>query len=130
MSSFYGLTNPAYPVFGGPYRSQTCKVVGPATGRRLVKGVTGGTFQVPAVATCGAGEKPYGLLDGDAVDGDSRRVVFNGDWEITAGAAVTAGQVVQSDAQGRVVPHTTGVPVGVTGAPAAAGEPVHVKTSF
>jgi hypothetical protein len=130
MPSTFGLTNPAYPVFGGPYRSQTCKVVGAATGLRLVKGVTGGEFQVPAVATCGAGEKAYGLLDGDAADGDLRRVVFDGDWEITAGAAVTAGQVVQSDAQGRVVPHTTGVAVGVAGAAAATGEPVHVKTSF
>lgn len=130
MSSFFGLTNPAYPVFGGPYRSQTCRVVGAATGRTLVKAVTGGAFQVPAVSTCGAGEKPYGLLDGDAVDGESRRVVFDGDWEITAGAAVTAGQPVQSDAQGRVVPATTGVVVGVAAAAAATGEPVHVKATF
>lgn len=130
MTIFYGLINPVYPVFGGPYRSQTCKVVGAATGRTLVKSVTGGTFQVPAVSTCGAGEKPYGLLDGDAKNGEARRVVFDGDWEVTAGAALTAGQVVQSDAQGRVVPVTTGVPVGVTGAAAATGEPVHVKTTF
>ena len=130
MSNAFGLANTVYPVFGGPYRSQTVKVIGAATGMRLVKGVTGGEYQVPAVATCGAGQKPYGLLDGDAADGDFRRVVFDGDWEITAGAAVTAGQVLESDAAGRVVPHTTGVAVGVAGASAASGEPVHVKTTF
>ena len=129
MSNAFGLANTVYPVFGGPYRSQTAKVVGAATGCTLVKRVAGGEFQVPAVATCGAGEKPYGLLDGDAVDGDSRRVVFDGDWEIFAGAAITDGQVVQSDANGRVVPHTTGVAIGVAGA-GAAGELVHVKTTF
>jgi hypothetical protein len=61
-----------------------------------------------------AAARPIGVLNGDAVQGNSRKVVRgNKIVPVTAGAAIQSGQSVEVGAAGKAVPFGTGIVVGV-----------------
>ena len=119
----FGLTNTVQNTHADfSPRITTVKVKGTASGRTYVKVVTGGANQMPVVQTCGAGERAFGVLDGDAVDGDTRSVWHESSGiSVIAGAALAAGDNVQSDANGKAVKATTGFVTGQVRADTAAG---------
>ncbi len=78
-------------------------------------------------STCAAGERALGVPVHGADVGDVVGVATHGELLVQAGAAVAVGAPVESDAQGRAVPATTGVPCGVArDAAAAAGDLIRV----
>lgn len=98
----------------------TCMVTAAVTGKRCVV-VSATRSSGPAlsataegsvykVATAGAGARPLGVAawDQPTVNGFVN-VIRKGIVPITAGAAITAGQEVMSDASGKVVPWTSAV---------------------
>lgn len=78
------------------------------------------------IAACGAGEPAFGVAAIDTAAGATLPVVREGVVGLTASAAITAGQRVETAATGKVAPHSTGVPIGVAVAdiPATATGPV------
>jgi Uncharacterized conserved protein (DUF2190) len=93
--------------------------------------LTGGNL--PKVATCGAGAKAIGVAGFDAVaDGDVIPVI-NGPGIVvpmTAGAAITAGQQVESNAAGNPIPWGGTIatqPNGIAISGAANGATVYVR---
>jgi hypothetical protein len=84
-------------------------------------------FVTYAGAECGAGVAAAGVADVAGVSGDVIPVVRIGTAVVAAGAAVTAGALVESDAQGRAVTRSTGVVLGrALQAAAAAGSRIEV----
>lgn len=81
---------------------------------------------------CGNGEHAYGVALEAGVSGDSIPVGTDGIFTMTAGAAITANADVASDANGKIVPATTGEAILGTalGAAAADGSLVRVKLQF
>ncbi|MDW8006947.1 MAG: DUF2190 family protein [Thermomicrobium sp.] len=81
-------------------------------------------FVAPNRQLCGAGGYAIGVTGtrGAATAGELADLVIDGVWYVEAGAAIAAGAVVASDANGRAVPHTSGTKIGV--ALAAADAPV------
>lgn len=96
----------------------TCTAAAAITGKTLVKLAPGGTGQLPAVTTAGAGEPAYGVAAWSVVEGERLTVIRRGVPGITAGAAITPGPV-QTGADGKVVPLAEGVRVGFAHADAA-----------
>lgn len=104
-------------------------------GRRLVKisaDITGGMFGTEniQVAESTAGYPAVGVACYDGASGDNIPLLRVGLVPLIAGAAITAGDPLMSDAQGRVVPYTDGatnhrIGVALTAA-AAAGDDVAV----
>lgn len=131
MSAF-GLVNTVFNYWGHQSpRVTTVNLASPAIGCRFVSVVAGGTEQMPNVAQTGAGADAKGVLDGDGVAGDKRAVWSESEGiTVTAGAALTAGQAVESDAEGRAVPHTTGAKLGVANTDAALNEPANIKLAL
>lgn len=83
---------------GGPLLDLT----GPTT--PLVKG------NLPQVSVCGAGQKAFGVSGADASGADEVLPIINGPGIVvpmTAGATITAGNEVMSDASGNPVPWTS-----------------------
>ena len=74
--------------------------------------VTGRTFANYTGGTAGAGEAAMGAYRTDAVVGDAVTVEQIGTSLVIAGANLSAGAAVESDANGHAVPHTTGVVAG------------------
>jgi hypothetical protein len=74
--------------------------------------VTQGASPGPQVATCAAGVRPCGVFAWDAQPGSVVTVIVAGTIPITAGAAINAGQEVEVDASGHVIPHAAGTPAG------------------
>lgn len=77
----------------------------------------GGNIQV---ATTGAGLKSEGVAAYDAASGAVLPVYGGGNVvPVTAGATITAGQQVQSDASGKAIPLASGIALGVAETSAA-----------
>jgi hypothetical protein len=75
-----------------------------------------------AVATAGAGARVFGVAKWDAATGQVVGVArATGVVRVVAGAAITAGVEVQSDAAGHAVPLSSGKPAGLAIATAASG---------
>jgi hypothetical protein len=81
------------------------------------------------MAHCGAGLKPAGVAKYDVasgakggVHGQPGKIV-----PVTTGAAITAGQQVQSDASGQAIVLAAGVPAGLAMSGAALGADCQVK---
>lgn len=130
FTNFFGMNNVYFDRYGvNSPRCTTCELTAPAVGRRFVSYAAGETrYTHSAVAQTGDGAEACGVLDGDGLKGERRRVVFEGSAaEVEAGSAITAGQAVQSDASGRAVPHTTGVKLGVARKDAATGEYTEIQ---
>lgn len=130
FTNFFGMNNVYFDRYGvNSPRCTTCELTGPAVGRRFVSYADGATrYTHSAVAQTGAGLDACGVLDGDGLKGERRRVVHEGSAaEVEAGAPITAGQAVESDATGRAVPHSTGVKLGVAREDAASGEYTEIQ---
>jgi hypothetical protein len=126
-------TNESIPIFEPADRvSGVC--VGAVTGKRFVNiaadipGGPTGTENI-RVATCGAGLKAAGVSCYDGVDGEL--IPLHTDHSailMPAGAAITAGQEVESDAQGRPIPLAAGKACGKAwSAQAVVGSDVLIK---
>jgi predicted RecA/RadA family phage recombinase len=72
--------------------------------------VDGGRIQVGPPA---AGGHVLGLAEWDAAAGEGVTVVTEGIYPVNSGAAIAAGQAVQTDATGSVIPLAAGVKVGL-----------------
>lgn len=133
QTNFFGMTNTYFDRYGvhSP-RTSTVELTAPAVGRRFVSFAEGKTrFTHSAVAQTGDGKTACGVLDGDGLKGERRRVVAEGTAaEVEAGAAVKAGDAVQSDAQGRAIPLASGVQLGVARKAAAVGEYTGIQFSL
>lgn len=89
--------------------------------------VRGERFVTRAGAECGAGARAVGVSDVAAAIGEPIAAHTLGTAVVTAGAAVAADALVESDAQGRAITRNTGVILGRTlSAAAAAGERIEV----
>jgi predicted RecA/RadA family phage recombinase len=88
----------------------------------------GGNIQV---ATTGAGAKALGVAAYDAPNPADKVHVYTGRFVVpmTAGAAITAGQQVESNATGQPIPLATGVVNGIAVSTAANGATVYVRLS-
>lgn len=76
------------------------------TGKRLVKcSAAPGTDGNVRVATAGVGDKADGVCLWDQVNGAKGAMLSEGVVPITSGAAVAAGDLLQSDSTGRVIPY-------------------------
>jgi len=111
--------------------SITCRAAAAIVGKTCVvvsADMTGGN---PTVVTAGVG---VGVLGVAAQDSESGREVLvhagvGAIVPVTAGAAIAAGAVVESNATGQVITRTTGVPVGRALNAAASGAEVFVRLS-
>lgn len=102
-----------------PILAETLKAPSAVTKHRFVK-ING--------AMAGAGEAVFGVAQYDAATGDHYAATVAGRIAVEAGAAITLGQRVKSDAQGRAIPAATedaaaGMAVS---AAAGAGYPVRI----
>jgi len=122
------MPNESKPLFR-PAAAITARASTPVTGSSLVapSGTYDGTFPV---TRCGAGASPLGVASADIPSGQLGTLLREGVIPITAGATITAGQSLQSDAQGRVVPRTTGRTVGLAVANGTNGLPTYVALSI
>jgi hypothetical protein len=108
-----GRKNPAVPFYDDA-SVISCQAAAAITGKRFVAGSGNTTDGRPRVATAGAGARVFGVAGGDTIANDGV-TVYRGSTQavpVTAGAALTAWQDVESDAAGRAVPLTTGVRAG------------------
>jgi hypothetical protein len=129
-------TNPSLAYFENG--DVSFKATAAVTGKRFIApsgDVTGG----PGLSTdlenlyrgahAGAGVKPFGVSKYDVanggvggVHGQPGKIV-----PVTAGAAITAGQEVQSDANGQAIPLAAGRPAGLAMSGAANGADAQIK---
>lgn len=133
FTNFFGMKNTYFDRYtvNSP-RCTTVELDSAAVGKRFVSFATGKGVQTHSlVAQTGDGADAAGVLDGDGVKGERRRVVAEGSAaEVEAGAAVTAGQAVQSDATGRAVPLAAGKKLGVARVDATTGEYTEIQFSL
>lgn len=104
-----------------PGQNPTCKANGAITGCRFVQVKTGvnAVEGLSQVETCGAGLAAYGVAARDKLTTEAVMVYRWGNVPVLAGAALSHGQKVQSDAQGRAIPLAGGVELGTAMADAA-----------
>lgn len=117
--------------FYAPGADVTAIVTAPVVRERFVKiTATRAKGENIRVAHCGAGEAAIGVARFDApVIGDLVGVRFVGAGSVigvTAGAAITAGQEVQSDANGQAIPLAAGKSLGIAVATAAVNETAQI----
>ena len=75
--------------------------------------------------------RPLGVLHGDAVQGNTRKVIRgNKIVPITAGAAIQSGQAIEVGTAGKAIPVATGIPVGIAYTNAANGELCYVAINL
>lgn len=84
----------------------------------------GGRIQV---AQCVAGDPSLGVSSWDAAIGEGLDVITEGVVPVVAGAAITAGQEVQSDANGQAIPLAAGKKIGYAVDAAANGADAQIK---
>ena len=122
------MPNESKPLFR-PAAAITARATTAVTGSRLVapSGTYDGNFPV---THCGDGASPLGVASADIPSGQLGTLLREGIVPVIAGATVTAGQSLQSDAQGRVVPRTTGRTVGLAVANGTTGLPTYVALSI
>lgn len=101
--SFTGLTNAA------------------VTGQTFADAVVNQTDGHPIVAPCANGIRGVGVFGFDQVAGDTVTIYTKGIMPVVAGAAITTGQEVQSNATGQAIPVAGGRPMGKAVADCAAG---------
>jgi hypothetical protein len=76
---------------------------------------------------CGAGAKAYGIsMDEVSSAGEPISIMVTGIALVEAGATVTAGQEIESDANGKGIPLDTGKSNGVAGNSCSAGQDIRV----
>lgn len=104
-----------------PGQNPTCRANGAITGCRFVQIKTGvnAVDGLPQVETCGAGLEAFGVAARDKLTTEAVMVYKWGHLPVLAGAALSHGQKVQSDAQGRAIPLAGGVELGTVMADAA-----------
>jgi hypothetical protein len=69
-------------------------------------------FVTPAGAQAGDGVNAYGVADSVAAVGERLPVINQGTAIVETGAAIAAGALVQSDAQGRAITKAAGITQG------------------
>lgn len=84
----------------------------------------GGRIQA---AQCVAGDHALGVSSWDAAIGEGFTCVTEGIVPVVAGAAITAGQAVQSDANGAAIPLAAGVKLGLAVDSTANGADAQIK---
>jgi len=106
-----GATGKRVAVITGP-RTSTLVASG-SQGAGLVSDASTDKANVYSVGQATvAGVRGLGVFAFDAPQNAMVTVIREGIVPITAGAAITAGQDLDVDASGRVVPHTTGIVIG------------------
>jgi hypothetical protein len=75
---------------------------------------------------CGAGEKAAGVTTATVEAGNAVGYVFNGIWFVEAGASVTAGQEIESDANGKGIPLNTGKSSGIATNSCSTGQDIRL----
>lgn len=98
----FGNPNQAFEYFSDS-DAITCHATAAITGKRFVKVVAGGKEQVPYIAPCGAGERPFGVAAFDVASGGKVTVIRKGVVSVTAGTALTAPLAIASGADGQAV---------------------------
>jgi hypothetical protein len=105
-----GATGKRVAVITGP---RTSTLVSSGQGAGLVSDASSDKANVYSVGQATtAGVRGLGVFAFDAPQNAMVTIIREGIVPITAGAAITAGQDLDVDNQGRVVPHTTGIVVG------------------
>lgn len=109
--------------FWDPAFRPTGKAIGAAiTGSRFTKIVAGGDGAMnPGVANTGANELVCGVAQRDVPQNAYVLINRGGAFGVTAGAALTAGATVYSDATGRAVTGGSANPAGICLADTASG---------
>jgi len=106
-----GATGKRVAVITGP-RTSTYVAAG-SQGAGLVADASTDKSNVYSVGQATvAGVRGLGVFAFDVPQNGMATIIREGIVPITAGAAITAGQDLDVDAQGRVVPHTTGIVIG------------------
>jgi len=103
----------------------TCEAAAVIYGARFVRIAGNGTTDKPYVALCGAGLSAFGVSTRDADPTGATIIAAPTDvgvWhaphkivQVMAGAALTAGQLVMSDATGQAIPYVAGTGVVAVG---------------
>ncbi len=104
----------------------TCKATSAVTGRRFVAISTNGSKGVPNVAHATAGVQPFGVSAYDAANGEALPVIRKTIVQVTAGAALSAGNEVQVGTAGVAIVKDAGVAVGRVVFDAANGAPAFI----
>lgn len=134
--------NECIPYFD-PAHEYTAHASAAVTGKRLVK-ISGNRQSGPGLAATAEGSNyvvaqsasatdvSIGVASYDAASGTKLSVLTRGIVPITAGATITAGQRVECDAQGRVVPLATAnaVVIGTALSGAASGADAEIQLNL
>lgn len=115
-----------------PYYEGGCRLTGNPD-----SAVTGKTFVQVAgprsdgenilVETCAAEGRSLGVASMDAAEGEKVTIITEGVVPVTAGANITAGQEIESDAAGKAVPLATGLALGLAIDDASSGADSQIK---
>jgi hypothetical protein len=123
--------------FYKPGREITCQASATITGKRFVV-ISGNRQSGPGlssttegsnyvVAQAGAGVRAFGVSGHDAASGEKVKVLRAGNvLPVTAGANITAGQEVESDAAGKAIPLNTGKALGYATTAATSGNDAEI----
>lgn len=123
-----------------PGQDLSAKASAAVTGKRFVK-VTGNRTSGPGLAATGegsvytmgpntAGVRAAGVAAWDAALGEIFNVICAGVVPVTAGAAITAGQEVESDATGQAIPLASGKALGVALSGASSGQDAEIMLAL
>jgi hypothetical protein len=99
-------------------------------GKRFVVPVPGGRGGQPHIGYPTAGGPACGVLGHDGVEGQAVHYNVGGTLPVVAAVDITAGTLVESDAEGRAIPLATGRPLGLATSNAVAGGSVSVQLNL
>lgn len=100
------------------------------TGKRFVRVTGARTDGLPTLAVPAAGDRCVGVASRDVALGGKVMFATEGVWPVTAGAVLTAGQEVQTDADGRAIPLAAGKALGVVLDDVANGADAPIKLAL